>query len=102
MGDCITIDLAKWWVFMQKAEIAIHPRKGRDGIRQIVTGSYEDRDGSFSQAARTRQGSLSRSDRDRWLCHDGPKNPTYRAVSFLGTSPEFEWEKGLPWDCVPT
>ncbi|MQL87037.1 hypothetical protein Taro_019576 [Colocasia esculenta] len=75
---------------MQKAEIATHPCKGRDGIGQIATGSYEDRDGSFGQAARTRQGSLSRSNRDRCLCRDGPENAAYRAVAFYGTSPEFE------------
>ncbi|MQL99644.1 hypothetical protein Taro_032368 [Colocasia esculenta] len=34
-GDCITIDLAKRWVFMQKVEIATHPCKGRDGIRTV-------------------------------------------------------------------
>ncbi|MQL83498.1 hypothetical protein Taro_015993 [Colocasia esculenta] len=87
---------------MQKTEIATHPCKGRDGIRQIATGSYEDRDRSFDQAARLRQGSLSRSDHDKWLCHDGPDNATYRAVVFSGTSPEFERKKGLSWDCVPT
>ncbi|MQL70435.1 hypothetical protein Taro_002772 [Colocasia esculenta] len=57
-GNCITIDLAKRWVFMQKVDIATHPCKGHDGIRQIATGSYKDRDGSFGQAARTRQGIL--------------------------------------------
>ncbi|MQM11182.1 hypothetical protein Taro_044086 [Colocasia esculenta] len=101
-GNCITTDLAKRWVFMQKAEIATHPCKGHNGIRQVATGSYEDRDGSFGQAARTRQGSLSRSDRDRYLCHDGPENAAYRAVTFSGSEPEFEREKGLAWDCVPT
>ncbi|MQM23585.1 hypothetical protein Taro_056651 [Colocasia esculenta] len=65
---------------------------------QIATGSYEDRDGSFGQAARTRQGSLSRSDRDKYLCRDGPENAAYRAVVFLGSEPEFEREKGLAWD----
>ncbi|MQL68107.1 hypothetical protein Taro_000440 [Colocasia esculenta] len=101
-GNYITIDLAKRWVLMQKAEITTHPCKGRDGIRQIATGSYEDRDGSFDQAARTRQGSLSRSDRDKYLCRDGPENSAYRAVTFSGTSPEFKREKGLACDCVPT
>ncbi|MQM06181.1 hypothetical protein Taro_039002 [Colocasia esculenta] len=52
--------------------------------RQIATSSYEDRDGSFGQAARTRQGSLSRSDLNRYLCRDGPKNVAYRAVAFSG------------------
>ncbi|MQL81610.1 hypothetical protein Taro_014070 [Colocasia esculenta] len=78
---------------MQKAEIATYLCKGRDGIRQIATGSYEDRDELFGQAARTRQGSLSRSDRDRYLCCDGPENAAYQAIAFSGTSPELEWEK---------
>ncbi|MQL70746.1 hypothetical protein Taro_003065 [Colocasia esculenta] len=63
--------------------------------RQIAIESYEDRDGSFGQAARMRQGSQSRSNHDRYLCRDGPENAAYRAVAFLGTSPEFEREKGL-------
>ncbi|MQM20806.1 hypothetical protein Taro_053834 [Colocasia esculenta] len=62
--------------------------------RQVTTGSYEDRDGSFGQAARTRQGSLSRSDRDRYLRRDGPENAAYRVVAFSGSEPEFEQEKG--------
>ncbi|MQM06572.1 hypothetical protein Taro_039399 [Colocasia esculenta] len=70
--------------------------------RQIATESYEDRDGSFDQATRTRQGSLSRSNRDRYMCRDGPENAAYRVVTFSGTSPEFEREKGLAWDCMPT
>ncbi|MQL99452.1 hypothetical protein Taro_032177, partial [Colocasia esculenta] len=51
---------------------------------KIATGSYEDHDGSFGQAARTRQGSLSRSDRDRYLCRDSTENAAYRAVTFSG------------------
>ncbi|MQL69616.1 hypothetical protein Taro_001884 [Colocasia esculenta] len=76
--------------------------KGHDRVKQIATGSYEDRDGSFGQAARTQQGSLSRSDRDRYLCCDGPENATYQVVAFSGSEPEFEREKGLAWDCMPT
>ncbi|MQL97027.1 hypothetical protein Taro_029710 [Colocasia esculenta] len=45
-----------------------------DLVRQIATGSYKDHDGSFGQAARTRQGSLLRSDHDRYLCRDDPEN----------------------------
>ncbi|MQL92584.1 hypothetical protein Taro_025208 [Colocasia esculenta] len=67
---------------MQKAVIATHPCKDHDGIRQIVTESYEDRDGSFGQAAKMRQGSLSLSDRDRYLCRDGPENAAYWVVTF--------------------
>ncbi|MQM05868.1 hypothetical protein Taro_038688 [Colocasia esculenta] len=37
-----------------------------------------------SIAARTRQGTLSRSDRERRLCRDGPENATYRAIAFSG------------------
>ncbi|MQL70051.1 hypothetical protein Taro_002375 [Colocasia esculenta] len=70
--------------------------------KQIATGSYEDNDGSFGQATRTRQGSLSRSDRDRYLCRDGPENEAYRVVAFSGTSSEFDREKGLAWGYVPT
>ncbi|MQL80466.1 hypothetical protein Taro_012916 [Colocasia esculenta] len=81
-GNYITIDLAKRWVFMQKVEITTHPCKGHDGIRQIATGSYEGRDGSFGQAARTRQGILSQSYCDRCLCRNDPKNAAYRAVAF--------------------
>ncbi|MQL86725.1 hypothetical protein Taro_019265 [Colocasia esculenta] len=88
--------------FYGKTEIATHPCKGRDGIRQIATKSYEDHDGSFGQAARMRQDSLSLSDRDRYLCRDGPENAAYRAIAFSGTSPEFEREKRLAWDCMPT
>ncbi|MQL99453.1 hypothetical protein Taro_032176 [Colocasia esculenta] len=62
--------------------------------RKIATGSYEDCDRSFGQAARTRQGSLSRSDHDRYLCHDSPENAAYRAIAFLGSEPEFERERG--------
>ncbi|MQL86652.1 hypothetical protein Taro_019192 [Colocasia esculenta] len=50
--------------------------------RQIATGSSEDHDRSVRSAARTRRGSLSRSDRDRSLCHDGPENTAYRAIAF--------------------
>ncbi|MQL92483.1 hypothetical protein Taro_025108 [Colocasia esculenta] len=46
------------------------------------SSSYEVRDGSFGQAARMRQGSLSRSDRDRYLCRDGSENVAYRDVAF--------------------
>ncbi|MQM19601.1 hypothetical protein Taro_052607 [Colocasia esculenta] len=88
--------------FHAKIQITMHPCKGRDGIRQITTGSYEDRDGSFGQAAKTRQGSLSRSDHDRYLCRDGPENVAYRDVVFSSTSLEFGREKGLAWDYVPT
>ncbi|MQM02102.1 hypothetical protein Taro_034865 [Colocasia esculenta] len=87
---------------MQKDEIATYPYKGRDGIRQFATGSYEDHDESFGQATRTRQGSLSRSDHDRYLCRDGPENATYQAVAFSGSEPEFEWEKDRASDCGPT
>ncbi|MQL68081.1 hypothetical protein Taro_000343, partial [Colocasia esculenta] len=41
-------------------------------------------------------GSLSRSDHDRCLCHDGPENATYRAVAFSSSEPEFEREKDKP------
>ncbi|MQL90579.1 hypothetical protein Taro_023176 [Colocasia esculenta] len=61
--------------------------------RQITTGSYEDRDRFVRSAARTRRGALSRSDRDRCLCHDGLENAVYLAVAFSGASPEFEREK---------
>ncbi|MQM13029.1 hypothetical protein Taro_045951 [Colocasia esculenta] len=60
---------------------------------QIATGSSKDRDGSIRSAARMRRGILSRSDHDRFLCHDGLENAVYRAVAFSGTSPEFEREK---------
>ncbi|MQM19517.1 hypothetical protein Taro_052523 [Colocasia esculenta] len=70
--------------------------------RQIATGSYEDRDWSFGQEARTRQGILSQSDRDRCLCRDGLEHAAYRAVTFSGSEPEFEREKGRAWDCVST
>ncbi|MQL97351.1 hypothetical protein Taro_030041 [Colocasia esculenta] len=68
--------------------------KGRNRVKQIVIGSYEDRDWSFGQAARTRQGILSQSDRDRFLCRDGLENAAYRAIAFSGSKPEFEREKG--------
>ncbi|MQL72615.1 hypothetical protein Taro_004951 [Colocasia esculenta] len=64
-----------------------------DNGRQIATESYEDRDRSVRSAARTRRGALSRSDRDRFLCRDGPENAAYRAVAFSSASPEFEREK---------
>ncbi|MQM18830.1 hypothetical protein Taro_051828, partial [Colocasia esculenta] len=80
---------------MKKAEITTHPCKGRDGISQITTASYEDRDGSFGQAARTRQGSLSRSDRNRYLCRDGPENVAYRAIACSGLELE---ELGMKLD----
>ncbi|MQM09506.1 hypothetical protein Taro_042380 [Colocasia esculenta] len=47
--------------------------------RQIATGSYEDHDRSFSQAARTQQGILSQLDHDRCLCRDGSENAAYRS-----------------------
>ncbi|MQL77209.1 hypothetical protein Taro_009617, partial [Colocasia esculenta] len=37
-----------------------------------------------------RPGSLSRSDRDRYLCRDGPENMAYRAVAF-SVSSLVEW-----------
>ncbi|MQL99969.1 hypothetical protein Taro_032702, partial [Colocasia esculenta] len=52
--------------------------------KQIATGSYEDRERSVRSAARRRRGALSRSDRDRCLCRDGPKNVAYLAVAFSG------------------
>ncbi|MQM04367.1 hypothetical protein Taro_037168 [Colocasia esculenta] len=60
---------------------------------QIATGSHEDRGGSVRLGARTRWGFLSRSDRNKWLYHDGPENATYRAIMFSGSELEFEREK---------
>ncbi|MQL97028.1 hypothetical protein Taro_029712 [Colocasia esculenta] len=88
--------------FHAKLQNATSLCKGRDRVKQIATGSYKDHDGSFGQAARTRQGSLSRSDRGRYLCRDDPENAAYRAIAFSGTSLEFERERGLSWDYVPT
>ncbi|MQM09872.1 hypothetical protein Taro_042752 [Colocasia esculenta] len=82
MGKLYNNRSCKKMGFHAKRQITTHPCKGRDGIRQIATGSYEDRDGSFGQAARTRQGSLSRSDHDRYLCRDGLENTAYQAIAF--------------------
>ncbi|MQL75347.1 hypothetical protein Taro_007718 [Colocasia esculenta] len=102
MGKLYNNRSCKRVVFYAKTEIATHPCNGRNGIRQIATESYEDCDSSFGQAARMRQGSLLRSDLDKYLCRDGPENAAYQAVPFSGTSPEFEREKGHAWDCIPT
>ncbi|MQL74341.1 hypothetical protein Taro_006691 [Colocasia esculenta] len=79
----------------ESVNIETSTRHSRGILEQwsVDIGSYEDRDESFGQADRTRQGSLSRSDRDKYLCHNDPENAAYRAIAFSGTSPEFEREK---------
>ncbi|MQM18631.1 hypothetical protein Taro_051628, partial [Colocasia esculenta] len=78
---------------MQKAEIATYHNKGRDGVKSR-RGRLRVAIGRSSRAARMQQGTLSRSDRDKFLCRNGPENTTYRAVVFSGSEPKIEREKG--------
>ncbi|MQL98145.1 hypothetical protein Taro_030849 [Colocasia esculenta] len=65
--------------------------RSRRGRLRVATGRS-------SRAARTRQGTLSRSDHNKFLCRDGPENVTYWAVAFSGYEPEIEREKDRALD----